>query len=232
LSPRATHPVIAKLGIFGGSFNPIHIAHLRSAEEVAEAVGLDRVLFVPTAAPPHKAARDLAAAADRLAMVRLAVAGNPLFRASRIEVDRGGHSYTVDTMRALRTRFPGSRLYLIIGMDQYAELETWKDYAALFTLGSVVVTSRPGVSFRQGLGSLPVAVRGDFCYQNHQDRLLHTTGTEIIFLRISDIDISASAIRQRIRRGGSVRYLVSPSVHRYFQQHRLYTRRRSSLANG
>lgn len=226
-APRAN----LKLGLFGGSFNPIHLAHLRSAEEVAEALQLDRVLFIPAGKPPHKVRADLAPAHHRLALVHRAIAGNPRFQVSTIEIERAGGSYSIDTVRSLRQRRPQARLSLIIGMDQYRELGTWKSYAELLELCDLVVTSRPGFAFEQARSALPVAVRDRFCYQAEQERLVHETGTQIIFLRISDLDISASAIRERLRRGASIRYLVPQSVHRYIEQHRLYGRKVTTLAD-
>ncbi len=223
-------PASTQLGLFGGSFNPVHLAHLRSAEEVAEALDLDRVLFIPTANPPHKRGTALAPAKHRLAMVRRAIAGNPRFRVSTIELERRDGSYSIDTVRALQRRHPRARLWLIIGLDQYRELGTWKSYADLLAACNLVVTSRPGFACDRSPAGLPVAVRDRFCYQKATERLVHATGTQIIFLRISDLDISASAIRERLQRGASVRYLVPPSVHRYLQDHRLYGGKVSALA--
>jgi nicotinate-nucleotide adenylyltransferase len=211
-----------RIGIFGGAFNPIHQAHLRSAEEVCETLRLDRVLFVPTGNPPHKPTLGLAPARHRLAMVRRAIAGNPRFAASTVEIGRPGGSYSIDTVARLKRRYPAARLHLIIGMDQYHELRTWKAYHQLLQTCDLVVTSRPGYSLERSRRALPVAVRREFCYGSRPDRLIHSTGTEIIFVRITDLQISASAIRDRIRSGSSVRYLVPSSVHRYLLQHRLY----------
>ncbi|HUI27448.1 MAG TPA: nicotinate-nucleotide adenylyltransferase [Candidatus Kryptonia bacterium] len=221
-----------RLGVFGGTFNPIHLAHLRSAEEVAEALHLERVLFVPSGTPPHKRHRDLAPARHRLAMVRLAIAGNPRFRVSAIEIERAGGSYSIDTVQALRRRHPTTRLFWIIGMDQFRELRTWKAYRELLRLCDFVVTSRPGFDFGGAHRELPVAVRGEFCYQPQTARLVHETGNEIIFLRIGDLDISASAIRARVRQGASIRYLLPPSIQRYIERHHLYRGRATTLADG
>jgi nicotinate-nucleotide adenylyltransferase len=214
-----------RIGIFGGTFNPIHLAHLRSAEEVREAQGLDRILFIPSATPPHKRGNGLASATHRLAMVKLAIAGNPHFRASTIEIDRGGRSYTVDTLRLLRARMPAARFTLVVGMDAFREIGTWKDYAAIFALCDVVVTSRPGFAIPSLRAALPVAVRAKFCYRRDLKRLEHSTGNQITLQRISDLDISASSIRQRLSCDLSIRYLVPPSVERYIAQHHLYARR-------
>jgi nicotinate-nucleotide adenylyltransferase len=214
-----------RIGIFGGTFNPIHLAHLRSAEEVREAQGLDRILFIPSATPPHKRGNGLASATHRLAMVKLAIAGNPHFRASTIEIDRGGRSYTVDTLRLLRARMPAARFTLVVGMDAFREISTWKDYAGIFALCDVVVTSRPGFAIPSLRAALPVAVRAEFCYRRRLKRLEHSTGNQITLQRISDLDISASSIRQRLSCDLSIRYLVPPSVERYIAQHHLYARR-------
>jgi nicotinate-nucleotide adenylyltransferase len=214
-----------RIGILGGTFNPVHFGHLRSAEEVREAQGLDRILFIPSAMPPHKRLAAVAAAEHRLAMVRLAIAGNPHFHLSAIEVERGGRSYSVDTLRLLRRRMPAARFAFILGMDAFCELATWKEYASIFTLCDLVVTSRAGASESALRGALPVAVRRQFCYRTNSRELEHRTGNRIIFQPITDLDISASAIRHRLRRGLSVRYLVPASVERYITRQRLYAGR-------
>lgn len=212
-----------RIGIFGGTFNPIHLAHLRSAEEVRAVQRLDRILFIPSAAPPHKRKYSLVSAEHRLAMVRLAIAGNPYFKVSTIEIDRPGRSYSVDTLRALHSRTPGVSFAFIMGFDAFREIDTWKEYERLFELADLIVTSRPPMGEPELRRFLPVAVRAQFCYRLHQ--LTHRTGNRIIFQRISDLDISASAIRQRLSRGFSIRYLVPPAVERYIARHGLYVGR-------
>ncbi len=217
-----------RIGILGGTFNPIHLAHLRSAEEVRETQQLDRVLFVPSATPPHKPSNGLASAIHRLAMVQLAIRGNPHFRVSTIEINRRGRSYSVDTLRALRAQLPHARFFFILGMDAFREIRTWKEYASLFGMCNLVVTSRPAYHSEPLLRSLPVAVRTEFCYRRGLKRLEHHTGNQVIFQRISDLDISASAIRHRLQRGLSIRYLVPAPIERYILRHRLYARRVTS----
>jgi nicotinate-nucleotide adenylyltransferase len=214
-----------RIGIFGGTFNPIHIGHLRSAEEVREAQGLDRILFVPSAQPPHKQAAGLVSAAHRLAMVRLAIAGNPSFRVSPIEIERGGRSFSVDTLRALRTRLPRARFAFILGIDAFREIATWKDFRSIFTLCDLVVTSRPPVHAAALRAALPVAVRSEFCYRPASRTLEHRTGNQIVFQRLSDLDVSASALRDRLLHHQSIRYLVPTSVERYITRHGLYAPR-------
>ncbi len=213
------------VGILGGSFNPIHLGHLRVAEEVREALSLDRVLFIPAALPPHKVGHKLAAPADRLAMVRLAIRGNPYFRASVLELQRQGRSYSVDTLRALRQSHPEWKLSFIVGLDAFAEIGTWKEYRELFGLADFVVVSRPGFANRHLRRLLPVAARGDFWYAPDRLTLVHRSGHRVHFQTVTGLDISASAIRERVSRGASIRYLVPPAVERYIAARGLYTRR-------
>jgi nicotinate-nucleotide adenylyltransferase len=217
-----------RIGIFGGTFDPIHVAHLRCAEEAREQLRLDQILFIPAADPPHKRRR-MTPAAQRLAMVRLAVAGNPAFRVSTAEIDRGGRSYTVDTLRQLQARLPSStELTLLVGLDAFSEIDTWKEYRRLFELVDIAVWTRPPFVLRTPRTLLPVAAQSDFCYGPDQKTLRHRTGKQIRFLTVTAIDVSASAIRQRLRRRQSIRYLVPPAVERYLTRHGLYAREQSA----
>lgn len=212
-----------RLGVFGGTFNPVHLAHLRCAEEAREALRLDRVLFVPAANPPHKGAAGLAGAAHRLAMLRLATRGHPAFRVSALEIERGGRSYSVDTLRQLRARLPAStRLFFLLGVDQFREIGTWREYRELFSLAEFAVMTRPPHALAAPRTLLPVAARGEFCYGPDRKTLRHRSGNTITFLTVTALDISASVIRARLARGGSVRYLVPPAVERYIERHGLY----------
>ena len=213
-----------RLGIFGGTFNPIHLAHLRCAEEAREALALDRVLFVPAAIPPHKQNRHVAAAAHRLAMVRLSIGRHPQFRVSAVELGRSGRSYSVDTLRILRARLPGTHFTFLLGLDAFREIDTWKEYPALFALTDLAVLSRPPHPLAAGRAALPVAARRHFCYGRDRRTLVHESGNRIRFLRVTALDISASDIRLRVQRGESIRYLVVPAVERYIHRHRLYRR--------
>lgn len=214
-----------RLGIFGGSFNPIHIAHLRCAEEARESLRLDRVLFIPSASPPHKKIRDLAPARHRLAMVRRAVARHPAFSVSAVEIDRPGRSYSVDTLRILRERAPaGTGFVFLLGTDAFREIETWKEYRTLFGLADFAVISRPPHLHTSLRTLLPVAARREFCYKK-DGTLVHDSGNRIFHLSVTAFDISASAIRQRLGAGRSIRYLVPPAVEAYILQNGLYARR-------
>jgi nicotinate-nucleotide adenylyltransferase len=211
-----------KTGILGGTFNPIHLAHLRIAEEVREACDLDEVLFIPAAIPPHKAAQVAASFADRLAMVQAAIADNPAFRVSDLEAQRSGKSFSVDTLGILRDADPTGERYFIVGLDSFRDIATWKDYARLFELAHMVVTARPGVELPDPLAALPVAVKADFCYDDQLKKLRHRSGNAVIFLEETRLDISSTLIRRKVAAGESVRYLVPPAVAAHIASHGLY----------
>jgi len=208
-------------GIFGGTFNPIHLAHLQIAREAQRRCRLDRVLFLPAADPPHKPVAGEVSFADRLAMVQAAVAEDAGFVASDLENRRSGKSYSVETLEILRREAPGEQLFFIIGLDSFRDLPHWKDYARLFTLAHLVVISRPGIE-QDPRSLLPVAIREQFCYDAASENLCHRSGNSVIFLTETRLDISSTQIRERLHRGESIAHLVPPAVADYISLHRLY----------
>ncbi len=195
------------LGVLGGSFNPIHNAHLAMAGEAMRAFSLDEVLFLPTGNPPHKLT-GLADKEHRLRIVELAVAGVPGFAVSDLEVRREGTTYTVDTLRMLRARRPDARLWYIIGMDTLLELHTWRDPDTVFALCAFIVCTRPGYREEEG----------NACAEQLSKR-----GADIHMLPMPGMDISSTMIRQSISRGGNeARELVPPAVWTYLKAQRLY----------
>ncbi len=212
-----------KIGLFGGTFDPIHWGHLRSAEEVSETFGLDRVYFIPAAVPPHKRGQTTTPVRDRLQMVRLAVAKNPRFHVSTVEISRAGVSYSIDTIRDFAAKKqPGDLLYFIIGLDAFREIGTWKDFAELFPLCHFIVTSRPGSKDNDPLKGTGVAVKKLFCYDFRRKNYRHGSGTRVFFDELTDIAISASEIRALVKAGKSIRYLVPAEVERYIKRRGLY----------
>lgn len=211
-----------RVGLFGGSFNPIHFGHLRAAEEDREALKLDLVYFVPAASPPHKAEGELAPAEHRLQLVRLATKGNRHFMVSDVEVRRVGRSYTVDTARHfLQTLRQPATLFLIMGADAFADLETWKEADTLVTLCSLVVHARlDDREFAHGGG--PVAVLKRFGYSKAQDHYVHPSGQTLSFLQTTILPISATSIREKLRRKESIRYLLPSDAEDYIERHALY----------
>jgi nicotinate-nucleotide adenylyltransferase len=211
------------VGILGGTFDPIHTAHLRAACELREAEGLDEIRFVPSAVPPHKRSVTIAAAAHRLRMVELAVADEPGFRVWPVELNRSGPSYSVDTLRALRAEVgAGTRIVFALGRDAFADFPTWKDPADICALCDIVVLTRPPWPLTLALEDLPVAARQAFCYDSLSDTFRHESGHLVKLLGITPLDISATAIRDRVRQGRSIRYLVPAPVEAYIARHGLY----------
>jgi nicotinate-nucleotide adenylyltransferase len=207
------------LGVFGGTFNPVHVAHLRVAEEVRETLALPRILWIPAADPPHKR-ESIAPATHRLEMVRLATAANPCFEVDDLELRRDGPSYTVDTLRALGARHREARLWLVLGADAVEEVGTWHQPEALFELANVAVVTRPGEREAPLERRLPQRLMADF--RPGPQGLEHPSGHEVREIPVSQLAISASDLRQRIARGASIRYLVPEPVIDYIQKHRLY----------
>ena len=207
------------LGVFGGTFNPVHFAHLRVAEEVREGLGLTRVLWVPAADPPHKRG-DVAPAKHRLEMVRLATATNPCFEVLDLELAREGPSYTVDTLRELQKRHPDAHLWFVIGTDAIEEIDTWSRPDEVFEIASVAVVSRPGRPRVPLEAHLPRRLAAPF--REGPSGLEHRSGHELRLVPVSSLEISASDVRRRVERGASIRYLVPEPVIEYIDKHHLY----------
>jgi len=215
-----------RLGILGGTFNPIHYGHLAAAEEVRDRLQLDRVLFIPSYLPPHKLEEDVPSAAQRMEMVRLAISGNAHFEPSDLELKRGGTSYTVDTIKALRHTYPGAELYFITGLDTFLEIQTWHEWETLLTLCRFVVLSRPGYFFadmmkidfmRSAEKELIALDRGDM-----KHALIRSGTFTIVLETIPLYDISSTGIRERVKEGRSIKYHLPEAVEIYIMNKRLY----------
>ena len=203
-----------RIGIFGGSFDPVHLGHLIAAETAREQAGLDRVLFVPAARPPHKLDRTLAPAADRRVMLDLATGGHSAFAVSSIELDRDGVSYTVETLRALSSRFPADRLVLLLGPDAVRGLPTWHEPAEIARLAELVTVERESLDDASRLLSDDVLIG-----------LLGRAAVEQLVesrVQMPAVGIRATSIRGAVRAGRSIRYLVPASVAAYIAHHGLY----------
>lgn len=212
-----------KIGILGGTFNPVHIAHLRIAEEVQDTFALDLVIFIPAATPPHKPMVGELPFETRCAMVQLAIAGNPGFAVSDIEGLREGKSYSIDTLRVLRNEYPGDEFFFVIGSDSFNDIGSWHEHAAIFASCNIVVVERPGAVVKDLLTALPVAIAPQFCYHGAEKRLAHRSGYSVYYLTGVPLDISSSSIRQLARNGRSIRYLVPEKVEQYIKEQRIYT---------
>ncbi|WP_448807848.1 nicotinate-nucleotide adenylyltransferase [Aminobacterium mobile] len=197
-----------KIGIMGGTFDPIHYGHLLAAEESFFALDLDEVIFVPTGKPPHKKTRRVSSTEDRYTMTLLATLDNPHFKVSRIEIDRNESSHTVDTLREMRHWYaPDSiQFFFITGLDAVLDITTWKEYTALPSLCKTVAVNRPGYQVGK-LEQLPEIFKGN-----------------IVPLEIPLLSISSTEIRRRIESGKNVRYLMPELVERYIYKKGLYKR--------
>jgi nicotinate-nucleotide adenylyltransferase len=210
-----------RIGLFGGTFNPIHMGHLRGAEEIREAFGLQHVIFIPAAIPPHKATEEVIEAKHRLEMVRLATAYNPFFSTTDIELSRPEKSYSIDTVRYFRKQHPDI-FFFILGRDAFMEIETWKEFQHLFSLCNFIVMTRPGFQKTLSTSPLPEALIPVFRYDQEIKGWIHTSGYTLHFKDITVLDISSTKVRELIEKGGSVRYLIPSEVEAYIKKHGLY----------
>ena len=221
-----------KIGLFGGTFNPIHLGHLRSAEEIRESFELGQVIFIPASSPPHKDKDDILPASQRAQMVRLAIADNPRFAFSEVELRRPGKSYSVETITHFRRQFgPDTELYFILGLDAFLEINTWKEYAALFALCHFIVMTRPGFEKKFTPEHLPIEMAKYFCYDSQRGGYAHHSGFFVFPKEITALDIYSTQIRQNIREHHSVKYLLPEPVETFIYQNELY-RTKESEAKG
>lgn len=192
---------VARIGVFGGTFDPPHVGHLIVAQDVVERLELDRLLLVPAAEPPHKPERAPASGEVRARMLEAALADHPVLHVSRIELERGGVSYTVDTLRSLRERWPEDELFLLIGADQLRSFSTWRHPEDVVRLARLVVMAR---------GGLVPPTAGE------------AAGVDFQTAPVTRIDISSTEIRARLREGRSIRYRVPEAVRRIIEDEKLY----------
>lgn len=212
------------VGILGGTFDPIHFGHLRMAEELAEALSIEQVRFIPAGSPPHRG-QPRAEAQHRLEMARRAVAGNPRFVLDAREIGKDGPSYSVDTLAELRAELPaGTALVLFMGSDAFLGLTTWHEWSSLFDLAHIAVAHRPGFSPALWEDALPDALRRQLgkrrCEQASE--LREMPAGRVFLHAITQLDISASQIRDHRLRGKSLRYLLPDSLIEYINENRLY----------
>ncbi len=199
-----------KLGIFGGSFDPIHYGHLLLAETCREQCGLDRVLLVPAAVPPHKMSQAMTSARDRVEMVSLAIGGHEHLAVSTIEIDRGGVSYTVDTLTTLTEQLPGSSLFFLMGADSLKDLPTWREPQRLCELAVPLVVRRAG------------SPEPDFSAIHHLVTAQRLEEIREHQVEMPIIELSSTEIRQRVATGRSIRFRTPRAVEKFIETHGLY----------
>lgn len=207
--PQGREPSFMRIGVFGGTFDPVHYGHLLIAESCREELSLERVLFIPAALPPHKQFLSHTSGQIRAEMLALALSGYPEFAVDSRELRRDGPSWTVDTLRELKAEFPGAELFLLMGADSLRDLMTWKSPQTIAELAHIVVCNRPGI---------PVPLK---------EQILEWVGqpiaNRVIAVGVSGIDVAATELRQRARTGRSLRFRTPRAVEVYIRQHKVYS---------
>jgi nicotinate-nucleotide adenylyltransferase len=213
-----------KWGLFGGTFDPIHIGHLRCAEEMREILDLNRILFIPASRPPHKTGGAIAPFHHREQMIRLAIEGNPAFSCSDMENRRVGFSYSIETVEQILATYckEDPDLYLILGKDAFHAIRTWKDWERLLLLLNFAVMTRPGYANQSLETILTPEFASRFSYDEEVKGFRGPTGKAIFFREVTFLDIASSAIRERAREGNTITYLIPEAVRTYIMTHSLY----------
>lgn len=209
------------VGIFGGTFNPIHFGHLRMAQELADTLGMDEVKFIPSANPPHKDSV-MVSAEHRSAMVKLAIADNSLFSVDELELKRDGTSYTIDTLISLRESLGSdTSLCLMMGSDAFVKLNTWHRWQELLDYAHIVLVQRPSTHPHDALPSEVETLLRDHFTEQHTDLSNHNAGS-IMMQQITAQDISSTGIRGLLEHEVAISYLVPYAVAEYITQQKLY----------
>ena len=220
-----------RIGIFGGTFNPVHSGHVRAAALVGKRFGLDRVQFVPSSIPPHKETAAVAPARDRMAMVERALRRHRRLVASPIEIEAGGTSYSIVTLDAIRRRHPGAAIFFLLGVDAFLEIKTWREWRRVLERCRFIVMTRPGRRLSAARGALDIGFRDAFFEVTPGTRLDEgvLTAHRIFLAPIAALDISSTDIRARVRAGRPIRGLVPASVAAYIAERGLYRSRRPDI---
>lgn len=212
-----------RIGLFGGSFNPVHNGHLRAAEEIREHFSLNRIVFIPAHISPHKAEATRESARHRMTMLERAVRQNRHFTVWDVEFNRPGASYSVETLRHFRASFPGAAApFFIMGIDAFMEIESWKQYRDLFALCNFIVMTRPGYDLPPASAIIPRQLAAEFSLQPAEQRYVHASGCSVFIADIPGLAISSQDIRRRTAEGRSITYLVPDAVDDYIREQHLY----------
>jgi nicotinate-nucleotide adenylyltransferase len=203
------------IGLFGGSFDPVHVGHLRVAEEVREHFKLDTIYFVPARVQPLKRLSAVSDASDRMRMIEMAIRDNDYFRLSKVETEREGVSYTIDTVKLFARRH--KEICFLVGLDAFADIGLWKGYQELFLYANFILMVRPGRVMKE----LPESVRGQ-THRVDDATWEHQSGNHIFLHQITQLDVSSTRIRGLLREGKSIKYLVPWTVERYVKKKGLY----------
>jgi nicotinate-nucleotide adenylyltransferase len=208
-----------RVGLFGGTFDPVHNGHLRVAEEVREHFGLEMVYFIPAFVQPLKQHVKVTAATDRLKMVEMATRGNKFFRASPVDIRRGGFSYSIETIKTFAAQH--GEIYFLVGVDAFSEIHLWKRYEEIFHQAHLIILVRPVHMKAKSADLFPPEMKPDIKVID-DTTYEHRSGKRIFFHRVTQLDISSTMIRQLAHSGGSIKYLVPYGVERFIKQGGLY----------
>ncbi len=223
-----------RVGLFGGTFNPIHLGHLRAVWKVKEGFALDKIYLIPSAIPPHKESEGVAHAQDRIEMIRLAVSSYPALMesvvVSDVELKRSGPSYTIDTVRHFKSILPeDTRLYLIIGIDAFLEIDTWKSYMDLFLLTPFIIMTRPcsGRNYtsakKETIGDyLRSRISDGYTFSSLHSCYVHDEKEPVFIFDVTPMDISSTKIRKLIKKGRTIKSLVPEKVEGFIKTRGLY----------
>jgi nicotinate-nucleotide adenylyltransferase len=219
-----------RIGLFGGTFDPIHIGHLRAASEVREGFDLDQIFFIPAASPPHKTFGRVTDAADRLKMVELSVSDHSGFTVLDVELKRSGPSYTIDTIYHLKkSQSKNCEIFFILGLDAFLEIDTWKSYQELLKQVAFIVITRPildgkdlSSSWKMLEDFLKSKISDDYKFCDSSFCFQHPKARPIYIFDVTSLDISATRIRELVNKGASISFLVTEKVENYIKTRGLY----------
>ena len=219
-----------RIGLFGGTFNPIHMGHVQVIKEVKEKFGLDKIFLIPSAFPPHKETEGIIDGLDRIEMIRLAFSDDPDFVVSDVELKRSGFSYTIDTVRHFKSIFPeNTKPYFIVGLDAFLEVDTWKSYKDLFLLIPFIVMSRAATGQRdtvlqwKHLGSyIKSKISDEYRHSASRSCYIHDVKQPVFLFEVTPVEISSTEIRERIRKGRTIKSLVPEPVEDLIKAKGLY----------
>lgn len=213
-----------RIGLLGGSFNPVHNAHLRIAATAQLECQLDKVYFIPAADPPHKLLAGDVSFEHRAKMVSMAIVGKPAFCISTVEAERSGKSYSIDTIMTFREQFPEEELFFIIGGDMFQSIGTWHRFEDIFNSCNLIVVERPGSLVKDPLDVLPDIVRASFRLDVARGCLIHESGHHVHFISGTPMELSSTEIRKLAAQNADITNIVPPEVAAYISQQRIYNK--------
>ena len=215
-----------KIGLFGGTFNPIHLGHLRPVEEIRQEFCLSKIFFIPAHIPPHKGVQAVSSR-HRFAMVKESISGNPFFDISDIETTRQGNSYSFETINYFTRLYTNKAvLFFIMGVDAFREIHAWRNYPDFFSSCNFIIMSRPGREYTAGTpeGLIPTDIKETFRFNAEKSCFSHESGCHVYLSTVTPFDISSSGIRSNLEREQSIKYLVPEAVETYINRYKLYKR--------